>query len=761
MSAGTRRRAAVLWETCALTTLPITLLWEVREVVSELRVTYRQEQRRCGKAACVRCAEGAAHGPYWYAYWRDPAGNPKRAYCGKGPDRVALLGDGGQLHWVAPLDVQLFGGLVVEIGRRRVREHDWPRQSSRRLLALLLLHPRGLSRDALMDALWPDRPADAAANALKSALSGLRRVLEAAPRSGREISPSNGRLQHRASIVHLELTAFDAVDVHAFVDCGPVLHSTTGELERLVNLYTGDLLPEYVYEDWSSRHREHAQSVWRQAALELGHRYADRGEDQRAISHLKRLVPDDPTNEPSARLLMMLYARNQERGQATDTYRHLAWSLESTLGLEPELASQALYAHLQGSEAGEIAGAPLCVTANAGVICFPSEDRRAAADAWEKRALLLAQRGATQEALSSLESGRFAAGDGMSASTRGRLLLVESTIHNYIGDSRRAYDAAANAETLCDALGDLLLTAEARRLRARAALELNKLDEAFALARSSVALFATAGDDDGAMRSRRMVAFLLHRRGRFSDAKSMHLSNLEIAHGLANLEHSAYTLSGLGASLKALGELDAAERNLSEGLRYADVLDDGFLSLSIHYHLAGVWDDRAFLRRAAGEPYLQAVEEARQRFQLCIQQAQRTGSVGMELFSTADYAVFLLNQRAIGDGEVQVDAAESLVSDGTDNVLATGWLWLSRAHAQLAEGDWAGARSLAERALLFRDIQRGGLAETYRVMGAACDGSLDAPRAQAFWRAGLTAASSCGQRIEAKRITEVMAQRHP
>ncbi|MDQ2744625.1 MAG: hypothetical protein M3Z66_20350 [Chloroflexota bacterium] len=182
--------------------------------------------------------------------------------------------------------------------------------------------------------------------------------------------------------------------------------------------------------------------------------------------------------------------------------------------------------------------------------------------------------------------------------------------------------------------------------------------------------------------------------------------------------------------------------------------------MSIHYHLAGVWDDRAFLRRASGDPWQGAVEEARQRFELCIQQAKRDGNVGMELFSTVDYAVFLLNQRAVGEGEVQVDIAESLVSDVADNVLATGWLWLSRAHAQLAQGDWAGACGLAERALLFRDIHHGGLAEAYRVLGAACNGALDVQRAQAIWRAGLVAATSCGQRVEAKRITVAMAQRH-
>lgn len=30
-------------------------------------VTYYQQYRKCGKAGCRKCAEGAGHGPYWYA----------------------------------------------------------------------------------------------------------------------------------------------------------------------------------------------------------------------------------------------------------------------------------------------------------------------------------------------------------------------------------------------------------------------------------------------------------------------------------------------------------------------------------------------------------------------------------------------------------------------------------------------------------------------------------------------------------------------
>lgn len=31
------------------------------------KVTYRQQEVRCGKADCTKCP----HGPYWYAYWRE------------------------------------------------------------------------------------------------------------------------------------------------------------------------------------------------------------------------------------------------------------------------------------------------------------------------------------------------------------------------------------------------------------------------------------------------------------------------------------------------------------------------------------------------------------------------------------------------------------------------------------------------------------------------------------------------------------------
>ena len=46
-------------------------------------ITYQQEMVRCGKTSCRKCrTTGAAHGPYWYAYWSE-GGKTKKRYIGK------------------------------------------------------------------------------------------------------------------------------------------------------------------------------------------------------------------------------------------------------------------------------------------------------------------------------------------------------------------------------------------------------------------------------------------------------------------------------------------------------------------------------------------------------------------------------------------------------------------------------------------------------------------------------------------------------
>lgn len=47
-------------------------------------ISYQLQSRKCGKPTCKKCQNGGAHGPYWYAYWREN-GRMKSGYVGKNP----------------------------------------------------------------------------------------------------------------------------------------------------------------------------------------------------------------------------------------------------------------------------------------------------------------------------------------------------------------------------------------------------------------------------------------------------------------------------------------------------------------------------------------------------------------------------------------------------------------------------------------------------------------------------------------------------
>ena len=53
-------------------------------IPADIHITYQLQYRRCGKVRCGTCRDGAGHGPYWYAYWREGS-RLRSGYIGKQP----------------------------------------------------------------------------------------------------------------------------------------------------------------------------------------------------------------------------------------------------------------------------------------------------------------------------------------------------------------------------------------------------------------------------------------------------------------------------------------------------------------------------------------------------------------------------------------------------------------------------------------------------------------------------------------------------
>ncbi|MBE0588231.1 MAG: hypothetical protein IH617_09320, partial [Hydrogenophaga sp.] len=180
------------------------------------------------------------------------------------------------------LEVRLLGGFSVSIDGAEVASERWPSLRSAQLVQLLSLAPqRRLTRDRVVDTLWPQLEPDAGAANLRKAVHHARQAL------GRHDSV----VLHSGEVL-LWMQGSFAVDVDRFEQLAQAaLASGAREAcAQAADAYAGDLLPGSAYEAWAepARERLHARFM---ALL-------------RASAQWERLARLEPIDEPAHRELM-------------------------------------------------------------------------------------------------------------------------------------------------------------------------------------------------------------------------------------------------------------------------------------------------------------------------------------------------------------------------------------------------------------------------------------------------------------------------
>lgn len=237
--------------------------------------------------------------------------------------------------------LRILGPVEVWEGDQRVALGG-PRQLT--LFAFLVLHAnRGVSRDALIDAVWGPARSDAD-NRLQMAIARLRKALEPITsdvdprlqtvRGGYLLSIAPGELDADAfhAGVHAGMRALDAREPARAADL----------LCEALELWRGPPLAEVAFEDFAQGEirrleelRIRALECRIDAELQLG-RHAD------LIGELEGLLVETPTREHVAGQLMLALYRCGRQGDALDVYQRVRAALAAELGLEPGPALKAL-----------------------------------------------------------------------------------------------------------------------------------------------------------------------------------------------------------------------------------------------------------------------------------------------------------------------------------------------------------------------------------------------------------------------------------
>lgn len=152
--------------------------------------------------------------------------------------------------------IWLLGGFRVSVGPRVIEEDEWRLRKAASLVKLLALAPgHRLHREQVMDLLWGDSDAKAAANNLRYALHHARRVLDPV---GSGAGTALRYLSLWGDSLELCPNAPLWVDAEVFEEAVAAAKRLRepAAYRAALDLYAGNLLPEDRYDEWAEDRRE-------------------------------------------------------------------------------------------------------------------------------------------------------------------------------------------------------------------------------------------------------------------------------------------------------------------------------------------------------------------------------------------------------------------------------------------------------------------------------------------------------------------------
>jgi DNA-binding SARP family transcriptional activator len=198
---------------------------------------------------------------------------------------------------------------------------------TQRLVVLLALRDRVVSRAAVAGALWPDASSDLAAVRLRAALTRL----DPAARALVDMTPGGLRLSTDCAVDYRDALAYAEGLLEAE---HPPAHETAAETRASIAVLCLELLPD-SYDDWVLSEAEDWRLL-RAAALEA--LTASLSADDRphlAMGAARAAIRNEPLRETAQAALIRLHLVAGNQTEALRVYERYAEALHETLQLSP------------------------------------------------------------------------------------------------------------------------------------------------------------------------------------------------------------------------------------------------------------------------------------------------------------------------------------------------------------------------------------------------------------------------------------------
>lgn len=248
----------------------------------------------------------------------------------------------------AALEIQILGDFRIAIGGHVLERPAWRLRKAESLVKLLAATSgHRLHREQILEALWPEANLQVAAAAFYQALHFARRALEP------DLVDRHGSafLSLNRNVLELRAPGKLWIDADEFEDAAAIARAT-GDPEtyhRAIGLYSGDLLPDDLYEDSVAARRQQLRYLCLDLLAELAHRLQSVGDFNGASAALERALQIEPASGEIYVALMRFYALAGMRERALLQYRRLSDVLAREVGAQPDPKTRQLYEDIAGN----------------------------------------------------------------------------------------------------------------------------------------------------------------------------------------------------------------------------------------------------------------------------------------------------------------------------------------------------------------------------------------------------------------------------
>jgi ATP/maltotriose-dependent transcriptional regulator MalT/DNA-binding SARP family transcriptional activator len=263
-----------------------------------------------------------------------------------------------RLHPGYQLRVQTLGAFRVWRGAEELGPHDWRRGKARQVFQLLLTErARPLQREEIIERLWANAQPEIAARDFKIAMSALNKALE----PSRPAEAASAFIGRDGALYGLRPEADLWLDAAEFEgECAAGMNMLHGRrapdspedgqgiarLRAALGLYTGDYLPDALYDDWAIEERERLLALYLRCADTLAGALLQQGALAETLAVCESILARDPVWERAYRLMMLAHSRQGNRPLAIRAYQQCEAALRDELAVAPSAATLALYAQI-------------------------------------------------------------------------------------------------------------------------------------------------------------------------------------------------------------------------------------------------------------------------------------------------------------------------------------------------------------------------------------------------------------------------------